>query len=212
MPAALQQHGVLIADIDNRRRARHDQLQASGHRSLLDGRKHDGVATAGYVNRIQHNSRHSNASPRYENGPVVLAPGMVASGSNSSSNASGGAGRANGSTRGRGGTPGFSGRMGGKGKERARTPAGFSGPNENAEELRRQKSLKSRAYGDQVYSATEESLRNDLSQNYLNTGRRPQNMLQGCDLEERFSECVSVTQVRLHTVALLMVYVGLHFC
>lgn len=48
--------------------------------------------------------------------------------------------------------------------------------------------LKLEAYGEEVYSVQEDSLRNDLSQAYLNTGRRPQNFLQGTDLHERFSE------------------------
>jgi len=47
--------------------------------------------------------------------------------------------------------------------------------------------IKKLAFGE-VYSPAEESLRNDLNEAYLNTGRRPQNMLQGVALEERFSE------------------------
>ena len=42
-----------------------------------------------------------------------------------------------------------------------------------------------------MYSVSEDSIREDWSLNYLNTGRRPQNLLQGTKLEERFSEYVS---------------------
>lgn len=47
--------------------------------------------------------------------------------------------------------------------------------------------IKKLAFGD-IYSSAEESLRNDLNEAYLNTGRRPQNLLQGVALQDRFSE------------------------
>lgn len=63
--------------------------------------------------------------------------------------------------------------------------AGKEGDHEDDEDPTKLKQL---AYSESVYSIEEETLRNDLSMAYINTGRRPQNMLQGCDLDERFSE------------------------
>lgn len=54
------------------------------------------------------------------------------------------------------------------------------------EEARRRKK---QAFGE-IYSPDEETLRNDLGMAYLNTGRRPQNFLKGCELEQRFDEYV----------------------
>lgn len=50
------------------------------------------------------------------------------------------------------------------------------------------RALKLRAYGPEVYSADEDSIRADWSMHYVNTGERPQNLLHGCELSERFAE------------------------
>ena len=82
--------------------------------------------------------------------------------------------------RGRGGAGGLSSRN--NDSARRRTSTG----NDHEEQEKRARKLL--AYGEEVYSIQEDSIREDWSLNYLNTGRRPQNLLQGTKLEERFSE------------------------
>lgn len=58
------------------------------------------------------------------------------------------------------------------------------------------KQRKQQAYGP-AYKPDEESLREDFAQEYVNSGRRPQNFLLGTDLDKRFDECVYILPSRL---------------
>lgn len=79
-----------------------------------------------------------------------------------------------------------------RGRGRANVIASSSRSNQRAgdHEEKQKRVLKVLAYGEDVYSAEEDSLRQNHNQHYLNTGQRPQNFLQGTKLEDRFSEYV----------------------
>lgn len=168
----MQQHHALLQAVDNQRRARHEQLSALGYSQLVEGFNNVAV------------------SPPRWNGQPQRPQGTLASTSSSSSEA-GHARNRQPHHRPRGGPP--SNQPKGKGKERdhaAHVAIGdFVAANEDPVEEKRKKDLRIKAFGD-VYDPREETIRNDLSLNYLNTGRRPQNMLQGCELEHRFEEYV----------------------
>jgi hypothetical protein len=173
----MQQHHALLQAVDNQRRARHEQLSALGYSQLVEGFNNVSVSPRRWNNGPASRQR-SNGSPS----------GALASSSNHNSDGAHGKNRPP-HPKARGG--GFAQAKGkGKGKDQAHTPTGdFVAANEDPAEEKRKQQLRIRAYGD-VYDPHEETLRNDLSLNYLNTGRRPQNMLQGCELEHRFEEWV----------------------
>lgn len=170
----MQQHHAILQAVDNQRRARHEQLSALGYSQLVEG-----------LNNVSVSPR------RWNNGGAGHRQQPNHGGIAGSSNSNGEVGQ----NRNRQQYPkargnGAYAQPKGKGKARENTHVAFGdyvAPNEDPEEEKRKKELRIKAFGE-VYDSHEETLRNDLSQNYLNTGRRPQNMLQGCELEHRFEE------------------------
>lgn len=178
----MQQHHALLQAVDNQRRARHEQLSALGYSQLVEGFNNVSVSPRRWNNNGPANRQRSNGSS---------SSGMLASSGSHKNDLGHGKNRPPPHPKARNG-PGFAQAKGkGKGKDQAHTPTGgFVAANEDPVQEKRKQQLRIKAYGD-VYDPLEETLRNDLSMNYLNTGRRPQNMLQGCELEHRFEECVS---------------------
>lgn len=172
----MQQHHAVLQAVEDQRRARHEQLSHLGYSQLVEG-----------FNKVSVSPRRWNGQPNSSNS---LA------GASSSSNAyatSNGRSRPPPYQKGPRKNASFA-QPKGKGKSKDNQPhhvpmGDFIASNEDPVEEKRKKQLRIEAYGE-VYDPHEETIRNDLSMNYLNTGRRPQNMLQGCELEHRFEECV----------------------
>ncbi|KZT58139.1 hypothetical protein CALCODRAFT_255663 [Calocera cornea HHB12733] len=55
------------------------------------------------------------------------------------------------------------------------------------------------------YVPEEETVRNDYSQHYVDTGDWPQNYVQGAELERRFEECVRCLSQHQHMLILIQV-------
>jgi hypothetical protein len=196
---AIQQHQDVLKAVDSRRKARHDQLNALGYSQLVEGFSNVAVSSSPRQrwNGHQQASSSNGGSRGYSNGALNSSNHHHYSGQNSSRSRPAQGGRGGGGNGvGRGGFAGPK----GKSKERVLTPTGdIIAANEDPEEETRKKELKIQAF-DGVYDPHEETLRNDLSQNYLNTGRRPQNMLQGVDLDQRFKECAMTIRFQFYRV------------
>lgn len=197
----MQQHHAVLQAIEDQRRARHEQLSNLGYPQLVEGftnvtvspRKWNGQSNgslldttlAGTTNggggSSSSSSKTVNTDVNGRNRPPPRYPKAFRHANHTNDN----------------NTNSFAHPRGkGKGKDHNNhkpniTSIGnFIASNEDPIEEERKKELRLKAFGDIVYDANEETLRNDLSMNYLNTGRRPQSMLQGCELEHRFEECV----------------------
>lgn len=182
---AMQQHHAIIQAVNNQRKARHEQLSALGYSQLVEGLNNVSVSPH------RRNNGAAGGGGRHHAGQGASGSLASTSGSN---NYQGGYNNNRNYTqhpKARNGHNGGFAQPKGKGKARESTShtafGDYVAPNEYPEEEKRKKELRIKAFGE-VYDPREETLRNDLSQNYLNTGRRPQNMLQGCELEHRFEE------------------------
>ena len=145
---SLARHANIITDIDQRRKARHDELSRHGFPQPSTSRGH----SQSHAQRLTspHDGQYRNQRSPNNNAAARRSPRPPDSMRSSRS------------------------------QERA--------PDSTEQEEARQR--KKQAFGE-IYSPDEETLRNDLGMAYLNIGRRPQNFLKGCELEQRFDECVS---------------------